>query len=107
MEVRDISRDRQTRKSLSRSPAADICGDATDNLDPLGLSRIHDGASTNSIDRDAVDQIGVPPLLSGADIAGEEAKRIGRDGGKPKPSDLSSNNERHRDWEKWYQGLWK
>src|SRR5687768_9792781 len=107
MKVGNITRYGQSGQGLPGGPVADVGRDAADDLNALGLCRIHDGAAAHSVDRDAVYQVRVAPFLTGADVSREETERIGRHCWKTKPSDFCADHQRGRHWQQWYQVLWK
>ncbi len=107
MKVRNITGNRKSRKRLAGRAVADVSGNAADNLNALGVSRINYGASANPVDSDTVNEIRMSPVLTSADISRKETERMRRDGGKAKPSDLSTNSQRTTTWEEWYQRLWE
>lgn len=107
MEVRNISRNRQSRKGVSSRSIADISGNGANDLRPVSFGRVDDRASADSVDCHAIDQIRMPPLLSGTDIARKETEGMRSDSRKSKPSNLGSDRQRDARWEEWYRTLWQ
>lgn len=107
MKVRDILSDQETREHITASPTGSVGRDSTNDLNALGAGRIHDGSSTDPVDGDAIDQVGVAKILSGADVAREETERVRFDSGEAKPPDPNTDPKGSLSWEEWYDLLWK
>ena len=63
--------------------------------------------STDSVDDNAVDEVGAPGVLPCANVAGKEAESVGSKSGKAKPSNLSAYVDELALWRECYGDLWK
>ena len=61
----------------------------------------------NAIDRNAVDKVSIPVVLSGRDVAAKKAERPRLDGREPHPSNLAPETDLPLTWEEGYKLLWE
>ena len=108
MEMGNIPSNPQTGGGLSgRSSVTDIGGYCSDDLDTFSLSRINDRPTTDTVDCNAVNQVGMTPFLSRTDVPSEKTESTSCQTGVSEPSNLRADSERNADWEEWYRILWK
>lgn len=82
-----------------------VLRDDSDDLDSGGLMVVEDGGTADPVNHDAVNQMSVRDVVSGADVAREEAPGPRLNGGVAEPADLGSNREGVRSWEEWKEVL--
>src|ERR1700691_1394389 len=107
MKMRNVSSDGKAGKGLAGGSVTDVSGNRSDDLDTFSSAHIHDGAPTDSVDRDAINQVSVTPLLSSTDLSAKETQGSGGQRGKAKPADFSANRQRVTNWDEWYRILWQ
>ena len=107
MKMRNILSIEQSGKSIASGSVCPVCGNNTNNLNPIGAMKICDGTSADSIDSDTVNEIGFPEVLPCTDVTGEETESIGLDSGEAKPTDLVADAERRAEWDKFYKLAWE
>src|SRR5437899_2564364 len=105
MKMRQISGDKKTGERLASGPVRPIRGNVTDDLNGVSCSGVDNRASANSVNSNAVDQIGF--VNSRANVSGEKAERVGFHSRITKPAHLNAQPKRVTGWEQWYTALWK
>jgi len=66
-----------------------------------------DRTSADSINGNAINQVGMTPFLSGTDSSRKETLSPRSNSRESKPSNLGSDREQGTVWEQWYDFLWK
>jgi hypothetical protein len=66
-----------------------------------------DRPTTNPVDGNSVDKIGVPELLPSTDITGKKAQGVLLNVGETQPTHFDPYAEGRAHWEKCYGDLWK
>src|SRR5262245_37403244 len=107
MKMRDILSNQQSGESFTSSAVCLVCGHRANNADIIDAVGVDDRAAADSINSDAINQVGVSVVLPGADAAGEEAERVGFYRGESQPTNLNADSQRRLSWEEWYRLLWE
>ncbi len=106
MEMGNVLRDGKAGQCLTSSSVCTVCRNGADDLNSFCPGEMKDGATTNAVDCNAVNEVSIPVFLAGADIAGEETEVVRGDGGEPKPSNLGADVDGAAHWKKCYGALW-
>src|SRR5689334_1407055 len=109
MKMRNVLSDRQPGEGLTGGAVDDVSGNRSDELQAIRGRRKKNGTAAGSVDGDAINKVRLSPLLPRADVAGEEAQRVGStsDGRKAEPADLHADVQPVFNWSEWYDLLWE
>ena len=107
VEVRNVLSDGKTGQGFASSAVSAICGDGANDLNAVSAVEVQNRSTTDAIDSDTINKVGVSELLTGTDVARKEAKVVRSDGRETKPADLSADVNERAHWEKCYGALWK
>lgn len=107
MKMGNVLSDGEARQRFASSTVCAVGGNDADNLDSIGFREVQNGSSTNAIDGNPIDEVGVSKLLSGTDIPREKTECGRGNGRESEPTNLSSNIDELAHWKKCYGSLWK
>ena len=107
MEMRNLLRDKETRECFTCCPVCLVRRNSADNLHSFSPSGIKNGATTDSVNGNTVDEIRFPCFLSSTCIARKKAEIEGGDSRETNPPNLNSDRDNGISWEEWYKVLWK
>lgn len=95
------------RLRVASSPIGNVRRDRAYDLQAISMGGVKDGAATNAIDRHPINQVGVSPVLPGANVARKKTQGMGGGSGESKPPDFGPNLQEAPTWEEWYRVLWQ
>ena len=107
VKMRDICSDSQSREIFTSCSVTDISRNRSDYLDSVSVGQMKDRTSADSINGNAINQVGMTPFLSGTDSSRKETLSPRSNSRESKPSNLGSDREQGTVWEQWYDFLWK
>src|SRR5262245_55848814 len=107
MEMRNVPRNGQPRQGITGCSVTNIGRNSADDLNTIRFGAVNDRPTAHSIDRDAIDKVGVHRFLPGADLTGKETQCASGHSGEPEPADLCPDGERVGSWEEWYRRIWQ
>ena len=107
VKMRNILSNREAGQRPASLSIGLVCGDDTNNLNAVRLSRVEHRTATDAIDGDSINKVGISGGLTSGDIAGEEAQSVGLNTGEAEPSDLRADGEGRIHWAQWYRWLRK